>query len=216
MASLTISDKIYNQLSSAIISGELKPGQKLEEQEIANKYGASRTPIREALRLLHTNGLVESKPHKGVTVIELDIDQLADMYEALAELEALCAGLSAERMTMVERKQLLRLHEQSQHAVESEDVDEFANLNNQIHHAIHQGSRNKTLLETINKLRKRLSLYRQPWLFEKRNRLEASYTEHDELVEAVSKSQKEAAFNAMKNHISNTSMGTLDFLMRQK
>ncbi len=216
MASLKISDKIYNQLSSAIISGEMKPGQKLEEQEIADQYGASRTPIREAFRLLHTNGLVESKPHKGVTVIELDIDQLGDMYEALEELEALCAGLSAERMTMVERKQLMRMHNLSKDAVEAEDVDSFAQLNNQIHRAVHQGSRNNTLLETINTLRQRLSLYRQPLLFEKRNRLETSFKEHQELVEAISKADKQAAVAAMKNHISNTSMGTLDYLMAQK
>ncbi|MEW6999362.1 GntR family transcriptional regulator [Colwelliaceae bacterium BS250] len=216
MATLKISDKIYNQLSSAIIAGKIKPGQKLEEQDIADQYGASRTPIREAFRLLHTNGLVESKAHKGVTVIELDIDQLADMYEALAELEALCAGLSAQRMTMVERKQLQRLHDLSKVEVEAENITNFADLNNQIHLAIHQGSRNTTLLETISTLRKRLSLYRQPWLFEQRNRLEKSFKEHQTLVEAILNNDQQGATNAMKNHISNTSMGTLDYLMSQK
>ncbi|GGO65556.1 MULTISPECIES: GntR family transcriptional regulator [Bowmanella] len=216
MSTLTISDKIYNQLSAQIISGEIKPGQKLEEQEIANQFGVSRTPIREAFRLLHTSGLVESKAHKGVTVIELDIDQLSDMYEALQELEALCARLSAERMTAVERKQIQRMHQLSEEAVHSEDVERFAELNNQIHTAIHQGSRNKTLQETIAKLRKRLSLYRQPWLFEKRNRLEASYREHAELVEAIIAGDRDQAFDAMRNHISNTSLGTIDYLISQK
>lgn len=216
MSNLTISDNIYNQLSSLILCGEIKPGQKLEEQDIANQFGVSRTPIREAFRLLHTSGLVESKAHKGVTVIELDIEQLGDMYEALEELEALCARLSAERMTAVERKQVLRMHELSQQAVEEENVERFAELNNQIHTAIHQGSRNKTLQDTIAKLRKRLSLYRQPWLFEKRNRLEKSYKEHGELVEAIQKGDKEQAFAAMRNHISNTSLGTIEYLMAQK
>ncbi|ALS97058.1 GntR family transcriptional regulator [Lacimicrobium alkaliphilum] len=216
MANLTISDKIYNQLSAQIISGEIKPGQKLEEQEIANQFGVSRTPIREAFRLLHTSGLVESKAHRGVTVIELDIEQLGDMYEALQELEALCARLSAERMTAVERKQIERMHQQSKQAVEEEDVERFAELNDQLHSAIHQGSRNKTLLETIAKMRKRLTLYRQPWLFEKRNRLETSFSEHGELVDAILKGDKDKAFDAMRNHISNTSLGTIDYLMSQK
>ncbi|GGD61180.1 GntR family transcriptional regulator [Lacimicrobium alkaliphilum] len=216
MANLTISDKIYNQLSAQIISGEIKPGQKLEEQDIANQFGVSRTPIREAFRLLHTSGLVESKAHRGVTVIELDIEQLGDMYEALQELEALCARLSAERMTAVERKQIERMHQQSKQAVEEEDVERFAELNDQLHSAIHQGSRNKTLLETIAKMRKRLTLYRQPWLFEKRNRLETSFSEHGELVDAILKGDKDKAFEAMRNHISNTSLGTLDYLMSQK
>ncbi|WP_088329583.1 GntR family transcriptional regulator [Lacimicrobium sp. SS2-24] len=216
MANLTISDKIYNQLSAQIISGEIKPGQKLEEQDIANQFGVSRTPIREAFRLLHTSGLVESKAHRGVTVIELDIEQLGDMYEALQELEALCARLSAERMTAVERKQIERMHQQSKQAVEEEDVERFAELNDQLHSAIHQGSRNKTLLETIAKMRKRLTLYRQPWLFEKRNRLETSFSEHGELVDAILKGDKDKAFDAMRNHISNTSLGTIDYLMSQK
>ncbi|WP_068547200.1 GntR family transcriptional regulator [Thalassotalea crassostreae] len=216
MAGITISDKIYNQLCSAIISGEIKPGQRLEEQDIADKYGASRTPIREAFRLLHNSGLVESKAHKGVTVIELNIEQLADMYEALAELEALCAGLSATRMSVVERKQLQRLHEQSKLAVEVEDIETFASINNQIHSAIHMGSRNTTLEQSISTLRKRLSLYRQPWLFKKRDRLETSFAEHQQLVDAVISGNQEQATLAMKNHISNTSMGTLDYLMAQK
>lgn len=212
MSSLTIPETIFNALSSEIISGEIKPGQKLDEQEIANKFGVSRTPIREAFRLLHTSGLVESKARKGVTVIELDIEQLCDMYEALQEFEALCARLSAERMTIVERKQVSRMHEQSRAAVDAEDVEEFARLNNLIHQAIHQGSRNKTLQETISNLRNRLSLYRQPWLFEKRNRLEASYSEHQELVDAIEAGDKERACKAMSNHISNTSLGTIEYL----
>ena len=138
MSNLTISDKIYGELSALIIAGEIKPGKKLEEQEIANQFGVSRTPIREAFRLLHTSGLVETKAHKGVTVVELDIEQLGDMYEALEELEAICARLSAERMTAVERKQVQRMHNLSQAAVEAEDVERFSDLNNQIHHAIHQ------------------------------------------------------------------------------
>ncbi len=213
MAALTIAEKIFSELSSLIIAGNIKPGQKLEEQEIADKFAVSRTPIREAFRLLSTSGLVEAKARKGITVIELDIEQLSDMYEALQELEALCAGMSAERMTVVERKQIARLHEQSRSAVEEENVEEFARINSLIHQSIHSCSRNKTLQETIANLRQRLALYRQPWLFEKRNRLEKSFAEHQALVEAIEKGDKSAAHQAMSNHISNTSLGTIEYLM---
>ncbi|NRA83863.1 MAG: GntR family transcriptional regulator [Gammaproteobacteria bacterium] len=213
MATVTIVENIFNELSSLIISGEIKPGQKLDEQEIADRFHVSRTPIREAFRLLTTSGLIEAKSRKGITVIELDIEQLSDMYEALQELEALCARLCAERMTVLERKQIIRLHEKSRVAVNEENIEEFARINNLIHGAVHSGSRNKTLQETIINLRKRLTLYRQPWLFEKRNRLEKSFAEHQELVDALEQGDKEAAYNAMSNHISNTSLGTIDYLM---
>lgn len=216
MANETISDKIYSQLSASILAGEIAPGQKLEEQDIADQYGVSRTPIREAFRLLDTAGLVESKAHRGVTVIDLDVDQIADMYEALEEIEAICARLSAERMTAVERKQVMRIHEESELALKADDVDTFAELNDKFHSAIHRGAKNQTIQQSINRLRKRLMLFRHPWLFRQRDRLPVSFAEHKALAEAIQQGDKNAAFDAMRNHISNTSLITIEYFANKQ
>lgn len=212
MANGTISDQVYKKLSASIISGEIPPGQRLEEKVIAEQYGVSRTPVREAFRQLTMNGLVESQPHKGVTVINLDTDQLSDMFEALEELEAICARMSAERMTVVERKQIEQIHEKSRALMEANQVAEYSELNEQFHAIIHRGARNATLSGSVDKLRQRLAPYRQPWLFRRRDRLEASFSEHEELTQAILAADKERAFNAMHNHVANTSLITIQHL----
>ena len=188
----------------------------MDEKSIASQFGVSRTPIREVFRQLSTAGLVESKPHKGVTVVNFDIEELADMYEALEEFESLCARLSAERMTAVERKQLARLHEESKLCMEQQDLARFAELNDQFHQAIYRGSRNKTLAKTIETLRLRLTPFRQPWLFRERNRIETSYNEHARLTEAIQAGDPVRAFEAMRHHTSNTSLLTIDYLTNKK
>lgn len=208
----TASDKIYEQISADIVSGALEPGQKLDEQAIASRFGVSRTPIRETFKRLASAGLVESKPRRGVTVVNFDLQELTDMYEALEEFESLAARLSAERMTAVERKQLQRLHQDSQACLEQQDVAGFARINDQFHQAIHRGARNKTLSDTIAALRLRLNPFRQPWLFRERNRLEVSFGEHQLLTEAIVAGDPAAAFEAMHHHTSNTSLITLDYL----
>ena len=208
----TVSDKIYEKVSADIVSGAISPGQKLDEQSLASQFGVSRTPIREVFHQLASVGLVESKPHKGVTVVNFDIRELSDMYEALEEFESLAARLSAERMSAMERKQLARLLAESKECLEVKNTTRFAELNDLFHQAIHRGSRNKTLCKTIEGLRLRLNPFRQPWLFRERNRLETSYAEHEELTEAILASDPVAALNAMRHHTSNTSLLTIDYL----
>src|SRR5262249_53448979 len=102
----TLSDKIFQALAKDILSGALAPGLRLDEPSMCRKFDVSRTPIREALRRLSGTGLVDAAPRRGVTVARIDVDQLTDMIEARAELEGLCARLSAVRMTALEKKQL--------------------------------------------------------------------------------------------------------------
>ena len=99
--SSTISDEICKKLAEDIITGVIGPGQKLEEKAIADQFDVSRTPVRDAFRQLEGTGLIQSKAHRGATVIDLDTDQLSDLYEALGEFEALCARLSARRLCAI-------------------------------------------------------------------------------------------------------------------
>ena len=94
----TIAEQIYRGLIDQIMKGQLKPGQRVEEQAVASQYGASRTPVRDALRQLAGSGFIEFRPHRGAMVTNVDLRQMGEMFEALEELEALSAKLAAQRM----------------------------------------------------------------------------------------------------------------------
>jgi len=207
-----ISDQIYKDIASQIVEGVIRPGTKLEEQTIANQFEVSRTPVREAFRQLATAGLIESKPHRGVRVIDFNPEQLSDMFEAVGELEAICAGLCAQRMTSIQRQRLLAIHEQSRPMAEDNEVPDYAALNEQFHDAIRMGAQNATLGAAIVKLRQRLAPFRQPWLIKKRDRLQTSFQEHDELVKAIMDSDSVRARDAILQHVTATSLLTMELL----
>ena len=212
MASI-ISDQICEQLAADVVNGTIPPGRKLEEQVIADQFGVSRTPVREAFRQLAAAGLIDTRPHRGVTVINLDISQLSDMFEALAELEAMCAAMSAERMTSIERKQLEAIHESIRPLVSDNDVSAYSPLNEQLHDVIRKGAHNHTLAASTRRLRHRLAPFRQPsWAYKKRDRLSASFSEHEELVGAILAGDRQRAHDAARDHTNNNSVLTIEFL----
>ena len=120
---MTLSDEVFHALAKDILSGALQPGARLDEPGICRKFAVSRTPIREALRRLSGTGLVEVTPRKGVKVARIDVEQLNNMFEALAELEGLCARLSAVRMTPLERRRLEVLNAGRQKRIAAGDKD---------------------------------------------------------------------------------------------
>src|SRR4051794_6437927 len=105
-SSPTLSETIRVKLADEITSGHLAPGAEIDEQAVAERFGVSRTPVREALRDLAALGLVEIEPRRGVRVAAMTADRLGEMFEVMAETEALCARLATYRMTAVERPEL--------------------------------------------------------------------------------------------------------------
>ncbi len=208
----TIADRVSRQLAEEIISGAIPPGQKLEEQQLAEKFGVSRSPIRDALRQLGGTGLVDVKPNRTVTVINLQVDQIHDMYEALGEMEALCAAYCARRMTVVERKQLESLHQESEGAARKKNKKTYSELNDRFHNMLHRGSHNKTLCSLADELRRRLAPFRRPIFFHGPKRLVASWEEHDKLVDAIMASDPERAHEAMANHLVNSSLNVISYI----
>src|SRR3954447_23384042 len=112
VAKITRAEELRLQLADEIVCGALAPGAPLDETEIAKRFNVSRTPVREALRQLATSGLVEARAHRGAVVARPSLERLSGMFEAMAELEALCAGLAAERMMAAERARLEAIHEE--------------------------------------------------------------------------------------------------------
>ncbi len=212
----TISAEISSHLAEDIINGVFKPGQKLEEQAIAKRFNVSRTPVRDAFKQLAATGLIESRPHRGVTVIELNLDQLNDLFEALSEVEAICARLCAQRMTVVERKHLENLYLREAGVLEVEDDSTYFDYNEQIHSTVHKGAHNQALAEFAQDLRLKLSPFRGSVFFKEGNWPDHRSMEHDELVQAILASDTEKAYEAMRSHVTNSAYNAIRYVSESR
>lgn len=199
-AGRTRAEEIRLQLADEIVDGRLAPGMQLDEKGLACRFGVSRTPIREALRLLETSGLVELKPHRGCFVKELSPELLHEMFVAMAELEAACAGLAAVHMTLEERKGLQALLEELAEIMRSGDPQRYHVHNEIFHSAIYSGSHNGYLAALTLQTRQRLAPFRRAQ-FRTLGRLQKSQQEHVGIVNAILRGQRDEAARAMRDHI---------------
>ena len=204
----TIAIQIYKALAEQIINGEFGPGDKLEEQALAERFNASRTPVREALRELAARGLVNLVPRRGGVVASIGVEELADMLEAEAELEALCARMAAQRMSMLEKKQLEALHLDATAVAGSGDEVGYLAANKRFHDLICAGTHNTTLAQTVRHLRDRLAPFRQTQSGVER-RFEVSHGEHQAIVSAILEGDADAAGAAMLGHNARLSTNAL-------
>ena len=209
-----LSDRIRNALTDAISAGELAPGTTLDEQQLADRYGASRTPVREALRQLATSGMVEVRPRRGVIVRHVTADEVMDMFETMAELEAVCVRLATYRITPLERSRLLRIHEASQAAVEQDDVDAYDALNRDFHEAIYRAAHNDFLADQAIAVRTRLNAFRRMQLRQAR-RLASSRAEHDAVMQAIAEGNGEEAGRRMRAHMLNAASALDSYIAHQ-
>ncbi len=194
------SESLREQLEEMIAVGVFAPGQHLDETELANKFGVSRTPIREALIQLASMGLVVIRPRRGAVVAELGPQQLVEMFEVMSELEATCGRLAARRMTPVEQAQLVAAHEACQLARDASDPDEYYYKNEAFHESIYAGSHNQFLIEQTRSLYRRLRPYRRLQL-RVRDRVNTSYSEHDGVVQAILAGDGERTASLMREHV---------------
>lgn len=195
-----LADWVRQKLEEEIIAGILKPGDRLEESSLAERFQVSRTPVREALGQLISAGLASSKPHHGAVVMQMTIQDLIEMFEVMATLEGLCANLAARRMTPEEIKALGKIHRSCAELARANDVNSYYIKNKSFHEAIYAGSHNAHLLEMTRRLRNRVSAYRryQP---HRPSRLRRSYSEHDAVYSAIRKGDPVAAQRAMELHV---------------
>lgn len=196
----TLAEAIRVGLADEITSGHLQPGTELDEQAIARRFGASRTPVREALRELASAGLVTIQPRRGVRVATLTADHLGDLFELMAETEAMCARLATYRMTPQERFALQSVHRSSLAAVRADDVDAYDSSNRDFHAAIYRGTHNVSLAAHAGQLRLRLAPYRRAQL-RNEQRLQQSYAEHDAILAQMLRGDGAEAERAMRAHM---------------
>jgi len=197
-----LSDRIRNVLTDEIVSGALPAGSALDEQQLADRFKASRTPVREALRQLSVSGLVEMRPRRGVIVTRLTPERIMEMFEAMAEIEALCVRLATYRMTPLERSHLMELHRSSGEMVKSGDIDAYDAFNREFHIGIYRATHNQFLVEQAFAIRLRLSAFRRTQLHQD-DRLERSREEHDAVMRAIAQGDGDKAARRMRAHMLN-------------
>jgi DNA-binding GntR family transcriptional regulator len=197
---ITRAEELRLQLADDIVRGALPPGAALDESEIARRFSVSRTPVREALRQLVASGLVDSRAHRGAVVARPSIERLTGMFEAMAELEAICAGLAAERMPPAERQGLEAVHEELRLLSYAGNPDRFHEVNERFHNAIYAGSQNGYIAEMTLATRVRVQPFRRAQ-FRNLGRLAKSQAEHDRVVVAIMRGDRVGAASAMRAHI---------------
>lgn len=203
-----IAERILKTLTREVAEGDLAPGAKLDEQSLATRFGVSRTPVREAIRILATNGLLENRGRRGVYVTQISPEELAEMFEAMTEIEALCAMLAAHRMSLFERLQLEEAHRQCGLACESNDARAYIRCNAKFHEIIYRGTHNRYIADMARSFRFRTAPFRNA-RFADPESLATSYEAHRQIVESINSNQPKDAYAVMRAHSSRSGQTVL-------
>ncbi|MDF2892810.1 MAG: transcriptional regulator, GntR family [Clostridia bacterium] len=193
---------VFETIRNAIISGDLKPGERVMEVQMAESLGVSRTPVREAIRKLELEGLVIMLPRKGAYVSDLSVKDLTEVMEIRASLEGLAAGLASIRIDEAEIEDLevraLKFHK----SIEDEDVDVLILRDLEFHDAIFRASRNERLIQLNNNLIEQVQRFREIY-HKKVHKSKETSKEHYEIVEAISNRDVDKAEKLARIHIEN-------------
>lgn len=199
---LPLRDVVFNTLRQAILTGELKPGERLMEIHLANRLGVSRTPIREAIRKLELEGLVTMIPRRGAEVAQITEKSMSDVLEIRRAMDALCAELACERIT---EEALERLHEacgRFAQTIKSRDVKKIAQADVELHDIILQATGNNRLIQLVNNLSEQMYRYRFEYIKDL-SQHENLVEEHRIIYESLLNRDAKRAAEAAKTHIDN-------------
>ncbi len=195
----THSETVRLAIERDIFAGKLMPGQALDEEEIAERFNVSRTPVREAMLQLVQSGLIEKRPRQGAIVATMDIGRMIQMFEVMSEMEGMCGRLAARRMSPDERAALTELHKQANEAYAAGDHDRYYTLSRRFHVSVIDGTHNDVLIEMTNKLGQRLVPYRR-FQLNYPGRSEANQTDHTAIVRAIVQGDSEEAYKLLRKH----------------
>ena len=199
---LPLRDVVFNTLRHAILRGELKPGERLMEIQLANKLGVSRTPIREAIRKLELEGLVLMIPRKGAEVAEITEKSLMDVLEVRGSLEELAVDLACDRITESQLEELKEAAGEFEEALRTGDLTEYAEADVHFHDIIYNATDNQRLVQLLYNLREQMYRYRVEYL--KRQEVHQTLLEeHSYIIECIENRNKECAKTAIRTHIEN-------------
>ncbi len=195
-----LADTIAQDLEELIFDGTFPAGDRLDEVRLADQFGVSRTPLREAFQRLALSGLVDLIPRRGAFVRQPGPVELMEMFEVMAELEAVCGRLAALRISDKALKDLSDANNKCQMAVDAGDPDTYYLENERFHRIIYNQSGNSFLEQEASKLHRRLKPFRRQQL-RFRGRMEQSMSEHEDIVNALDKGDPEETANALRTHV---------------
>src|ERR1700724_1325440 len=184
-----------------IFQGELTAGQKLTEQEVAERLGVSRGPVREAFRALENVGLLQIEQNRGAFARKIDFDEAIEIHDIYSALEELATRPAARRLSGTQIGELKSLVESMDAAAETEDLDRYYSLNLSFHRLLVEGSGNGRLLDIYNRLLNELHLFRRFGLTQ-RGEMQLSNREHHQILDKIAAGDPEGAAEAMRIHTS--------------
>ena len=196
----TRTEELRLRLSDDIVRGQLAPGAALDETELARRFSVSRTPVREAIKMLAASGLVEVRAHRAAVVARPTHEHLIGMFEVMAELESLCAGYATDRMRGAERRALEDAHEKLRVLIQRGNPQRYYEVNEAFHATIYAGAHNSYLAELTLATRGRVQPFRRAQ-FRNLGRLAKSHAEHDRVVQAILRGERVLAAQNMYAHI---------------
>lgn len=209
----TKQDYVYERLYDAILNGRFKPGEHLVLEDLADELGTSRTPLREAIRRLQTEGLVDIIPHRGAVVADLSIQELIELYHIRSVLDGLAARLAAENLSDEELAKLESLLDESESELDPANPVDFEKFNREFHEIIYQAANAPFLYEMITNLYTKTGRHRHLSL-RSPGRIAKVLAEHRKITHALTAREAEAAERYAREHHENTAMVLVDLLER--
>jgi phosphonate utilization transcriptional regulator len=200
LQSHSLTTLVQRELERRILAGELEPGAKLTEEEIAGDLNVSRGPVREAFRALESAGLVRTEKNRGVFVREVSVDDADEIYEVRAGLDELIGRLLAERIRPTQLAELRELLKKMQKAARARSVEDYYPLNVKFHDLLAQFTGNRTLLAHYRRLVNELHLYRRETLARGADSFPISTREHAGIVDALARRDSDRAGKLMYDH----------------
>jgi DNA-binding GntR family transcriptional regulator len=199
----TLADQAYGAIRTRILTGDMAPGEFIREQEVSLALGVSRTPVREALGRLASEGFLERIPHRGFRVPDEPLGTLMELYPIVSALELVAGRMALPRLTPSDIQKLRDINERMARSRDSGDVGSLIELNNQFHRLIAQRSGSIRLNEMLDDLRGQLSRL-ELWFYSQESRVEESVAEHDEMIRAIEAGNHPRALELLENNMSLT------------
>ena len=213
---LPLRDVVFNTLRQAILKGELKPGERLMEIQLANKLGVSRTPVREAIRKLELEGLELMIPRKGAEVAEITRQDMEDVLEVRTALEELAVKDACDHITDAQLSELKKASNEFKKALlEGKDLVTCADADMHFHDVILSATNNRRLIQMLNNLSEQMYRYRMEYLKDERTH-KTLIEEHDAIRRALKKHDKVKAGAAIRVHIDNQKRSILESLTEKE
>lgn len=199
-AYLPLRDVVFHTLREAILKGELKPGERLMELQLAAKLGVSRTPIREAIRMLEQEGLAVTVPRKGAEVARMTEKDMEDVLQIREVLDELAVKLACDNITRKEIRELESKTVQFENSIRSGDIKSIALADVDFHDVIYRAAGNKKLVTMLDNLREQIFRYRVEYLKDEKA-YPTLIREHREILQALDRHDKDQVVKTMKAHV---------------